>query len=425
MMGSTFLVNNANATQVPPYQALDLHGRVVSMTDFRGKVVLLNTWATWCEPCRYEIPYLESLYQNYSSKGLDVVGVSIDSSLSDTKVPIFMKNYGMTYTILRDPDNRFSHVFSTRGVPETFLIDRNGNVVYHWEGPLDVKSNDAELRVRAALGQNIQLSALNSSQNIGLWIASIAGLLSFLSPCVLPLVPAYITFITGLSLKELTATNSNIGDKDFDTSMSAASRYRADQSALKVRTTVITRGGLFILGFSIVFVALGTSAALVSSIFNDSATWIARIGGIVIVLFGLNILGLLRIPRLEKQLKIDMIKKPKHAGSFVVGITFGAGWTPCIGPILAGILTLAASSSSIGTGASLLTAYSAGLAIPFIISAFAVDRFLIFIKRIRKWIPWIERISGILLIAIGILLLSGSFTLLSSVFGGSIGSDGI
>ncbi|HEY7082738.1 MAG TPA: cytochrome c biogenesis protein CcdA, partial [Nitrososphaeraceae archaeon] len=384
------------ATLVPPYHALTMNGKDVSMPNYRGKVVLLNTWATWCEPCRSEIPYLESLSKNFSSQGLKVIGVSIDSEGSDRRIQGFMKSYGMTYTVLRDPNNRFSHVFSTIGVPETLLIGRNGTILNHWKGPIDVNPANVEVQVKNALGlKNTQLNSQNTNQHtIGIAVAFVAGLLSFLSPCVLPLIPSYVTFITGLSLKEM--TSNNVDNNLFDNSQ-VKGKITSQRSFFKTRASVITKGSLFILGFSLVFILLGSSVAIAGSLVKDAAIWISRIGGIIIVLFGLNMLGLLRIPRLERQFKFGMSKKPKHAGPLIVGITFGAGWTPCIGPILAGILTLAASSTSLATGALLLGAYSAGLAIPFIISAIAIDRFLVFFKKIRRWIPWIERTSGLLL----------------------------
>ena len=260
---------DVNAAIVPPYQAITLQGKVVSMPDFRGKVILLNAWATWCDPCRTEIPFLESLYKNYSKNGLDVIGVSIDSAVSSFKIKPFMQNYGMTYTVLRDPDNRFSHVFATSGVPETLLISRNGTILYHWKGPIDVNPNDVESSVQQALGfegKNNQshMATQNNSHVIGVAVAFVAGLLSFLSPCVLPLIPSYITFITGLSLKEMTSSSSS-----FDSLNSTSNR-----SILKTKTTVITRGCLFIIGFSIIFIILGSSVAIAGSLVRDSALWI-------------------------------------------------------------------------------------------------------------------------------------------------------
>ena len=400
------------------YTATSLDGKPVSLDDFRGKVVLINVWATWCQPCREEMPSLQSLQQKFSDKNFTVIGVSIDDMGSQDRIKDFLQSAGITYTIWLDPNNNFESTFKTIGTPESFLIDRDGIILYHWRGPIDTTINDAETRIKNAIEQNTVTDIQSNPQTIGLAIAFIAGLLSFLSPCVLPLIPAYVTFITGMSLKELSGnTPTNTSDPDSE------HHVPSQGNNLKIRGTVITKGGLFVLGFSIIFVALGSSVALVGSLFSDAAIWIARIGGGIIVLFGLHLLGIVHIPRLERQLKLDALRKPKHAGPLFVGMTFGAGWTPCIGPILAGILTIAASSTSVTTGATLLSAYSAGLAIPFIISAAAIDYFLTFFKKIRKWIPWIERSSGILLIGIGILLLTGYMTILSSIFGGSFISN--
>jgi cytochrome c-type biogenesis protein len=400
------------ATDVSQYQATGLDGKVVSLQDFKGKAILLNTWATWCGPCRQEMPYLESLDKNFSNQGLVIVGVSIDSAGSDNKILGFMKYYGITYPILKDPDNRFSHVFSTMGVPETFLISQDGTILYHWKGQLDPTSGDVENRIKNALGQNVQLITSDNSKPIGITVAFLAGLLSFLSPCVLPLIPAYVSFITGMSLKELSNNDSN-------------NSHENNTVNSKIKMITVTRGSLFVLGFSTIFVVLGSTVAFVGSLFSDSSIWIERIGGVVVILFGLNLLGILRIPWLQRQATMDISKRStKNVGAFFVGVAFGAGWTPCIGPILAGILTLAAASTSATTGMYLLISYSAGLAIPFILSAFAIDRFLTFLQKIKKWIGWIERISGLLLISMGILLLAGLMTILSSIFSNGLTNFG-
>jgi cytochrome c-type biogenesis protein len=234
-----------------------------------------------------------------------------------------MKSYGMTYTVLRDPNNRFSHVFSTIGVPETLLIGRNGTILNHWNGPINVNPGNVESQVKNALGlENMQLNSQNTNQHtIGIAVAFVAGLLSFLSPCVLPLIPSYVTFITGLSLKEMT---SNVENNLFDNSQGKG-KITSQRSFFKTRASVITKGCLFILGFSLVFILLGSSVAIAGSLVKDAAVWISRIGGIIIVLFGLNMLGLLRIPRLERQFKFGISKKPKHVGPLIVGITFEEG----------------------------------------------------------------------------------------------------
>jgi cytochrome c-type biogenesis protein len=234
------------------------------------------------------------------------------------------------------------------------------------------------------------------AHSVGLAVAFAAGLLSFLSPCVLPLIPSYVTFITGMSLDELTAEN-------------------AERS--RVRRTVLVHGSLFVLGFTIVFVILGASATFLGSVFFYASRWVERIGGILLIVFGIYLLGLLRMPGAAREWRVHLGTKPVgYLGTVLVGVTFGAGWTPCIGPVLGGILTLAGTSGSVGDGVRLLAVYSAGLAVPFLLAALLLQRFLGSMKRIGPWLPWVSRISGILLLVLGVMMLTGTFTTLTAVF---------
>lgn len=217
-------------------------------------------------------------------------------------------------------------------------------------------------------------------------LAFVAGLLSFLSPCVLPLIPSYVGFLTGLTLEELEVR----------------------------RGTALAHALWFVAGFSLIFIALGATASALGVLLLRSQVWIGRIGGGVVILFGLYLLGVLRPAVLMRERKVQLARKPLgYLGSAFVGITFGAAWTPCIGPILGAILTLAAAQSSVGHGAALLTAYSAGLALPFVVTALALDRFLAWFQRFRPYLVWVERIAGGLLILLGLLLVTDRFTLLA------------
>lgn len=232
------------------------------------------------------------------------------------------------------------------------------------------------------------------TQTIGLAVAFIAGILSFLSPCVLPLVPSYASLITGMSLEELTAR---------------------DESATGRRRALLLNGGFFILGFSAVFIALGASATLLGSLFARYSDWVGRIGGVFIMLLGLHVLGVLRIPGAARERRFQFGGRPAGlTGSGLAGVAFGAGWTPCIGPVLGAILTLSATRGSLGEGVALLSVYSAGLAVPFLATTLALDRFLGALRRFRRWLPWVSRVSGALLLLVGALLASGAFTLLAS-----------
>ena len=217
-------------------------------------------------------------------------------------------------------------------------------------------------------------------------LAFVAGLLSFLSPCVLPLIPSYVGFLTGLSLEELEVR----------------------------RGTALAHALWFVAGFSLIFIALGATASALGVLLLRSQVWIGRIGGGVVILFGLYLLGVLRPAVLMRERKVQLARKPLgYLGSAFVGVTFGAAWTPCIGPILGAILTLAAAQASVGQGAALLTAYSAGLALPFVVTALALDRFLTWFQRFRPYLVWVERIAGGLLILLGLLLVTDRFTLLA------------
>lgn len=399
---SSFTVSNVNAEDrrfAPDYSAITLEGKPVSLSDLSGKVVLINVWATWCEPCREEMPDLQRLQNEFVDDEFVVVGVSIDDKGSLENMKKFLQSQNIMYTVWHDPDDKFQYAFRTIGVPESILINKEGLILHQWKGAFEPMSKDTISRVDSALigiefESDSSENILDADLRVSLVVAFGAGLLSFLSPCVLPLIPVYTSFLTGLSVKDLSQKHNT--------------------ALQKHRLTAMKRGLMFVLGFSVIFIVLGSTVGYAGSIFLDASIWIERIGGIVLIVLGLHLIGIFKIPQLERQLKFDLSKKTSgKTGTFFVGMAFGAGWTPCIGPILAGILTIAASSSSIYTGALLLSVYSTGLAIPFLISAFALDRFLIFFDRIKSKMIWIERVSGLLLVGVGILLLTGSMTLLS------------
>ncbi|HET7464166.1 MAG TPA: cytochrome c biogenesis protein CcdA [Longimicrobium sp.] len=234
------------------------------------------------------------------------------------------------------------------------------------------------------------------AQSLGLFVAFSAGLLSFLSPCVLPLVPSYASFITGMSLEEL---------------------ERSDTA--RTRRTVLVHGALFVLGFTCVFVALGASATFIGALLKYASRGVQAVGGVLLILFGLYLIGLFRLPGAGREWRMHLAEKPVgFLGTFLVGVTFGAGWTPCIGPVLGGILTMAAARGSMGQGMGLLAVYSAGLAIPFLLSTVLIEWFLTGFRRFRPLLPWVNRVSGALLLLVGFLMLTGSFTQMSAWMNG-------
>jgi len=227
---------------------------------------------------------------------------------------------------------------------------------------------------------------MNEPAALGFLVAFMAGLLSFLSPCVLPLVPSYVGFITGMTLPEVTGR----------------------------RRAALTHALLFVAGFSLVFVLLGASATALGRALNYYQVWLQRVGGVLIILFGLLCLGVFKVGLLTQERRLHLEHKPVgYLGSLLVGMAFAAGWTPCIGPVLGGILGLAATSNDVTRGMQLLAAYSAGLALPFLIAAVAVDSFLDWFQRFRRFLPWVMRISGVMLIVVGVLLVTGEFTRLA------------
>ena len=222
-------------------------------------------------------------------------------------------------------------------------------------------------------------------------VAFAAGLLSFLSPCVLPLIPSYVGYLTGMTVEEVE----------------------------RRRGTALLHAVWFVVGFSLVFVLLGAGASAVGSLLREYQVWLGRLGGVLLILFGIYLLGLLRPGFLMREWRIELAHKPLgYFGSGVVGFTFGAAWTPCIGPILGGILTLAATQAGLGRGIGLLAIYALGLALPFVATALALDRFLVWFQRFRPYIVWVDRVAGVMLIVLGLLLVTDRFTLLAGYLQG-------
>ena len=228
--------------------------------------------------------------------------------------------------------------------------------------------------------------------NITIGIAFVAGILSFLSPCVLPLVPGYVSLMSGVSID----------------------RLKEGGSAARARSAVIFNSLAFNAGLSVIFLALGATAGLVGATILTNV-WVRIIGGLIIIAFGLQLIGLLKISALYKDTRFFSDDKPRGiAGSFTLGIAFAAGWTPCIGPILGGIIGLAATSGGWRSGLLLSAFYSAGLAIPFLLTGLGINQFLGFYGKFRRHLHKVEVVSGVILIVVGLLVASGYSTLLAS-----------
>ena len=221
--------------------------------------------------------------------------------------------------------------------------------------------------------------------------ALIAGLVSFLSPCVLPLVPPYLIYLTGATIE----------------------RVNNDETATSSRRAVMISAVMFVLGFSTVFVALGASASFIGSLIRAWSAELSIVAGIVIIIMGLHFLGLTRIGLLMREGRLTAPKPVGLWGAYVMGLAFAFGWTPCIGPILASVLAIAATKDTVWQGIGLLACYSAGLAIPFLITAIGIGGFLKFYQKFRRHLHTVEVFSGVLLLVVGALIYSNKFTWLS------------
>jgi cytochrome c-type biogenesis protein len=230
--------------------------------------------------------------------------------------------------------------------------------------------------------------SMSQSQDISIFIAFSAGFLSFVSPCVLPLIPSYITYITGVSFKDLSDA----------------------ETRRKLRWATACHSLLFIMGFSTVFILMGASATYLGQLLTRYQYWIMKAGGVLIIILGIYFTGLINLPFLQMERRFELRKKPLgYVGSFLVGIIFAAGWTPCVGPILSTILLYASTSKSFTTGVVLLAFYSMGLGVPFFLSSLAINSFLSAFERIKRYMRVITIVSGLFLIGMGILLLTDTF----------------
>ena len=226
------------------------------------------------------------------------------------------------------------------------------------------------------------------TESVSYSAAILAGLLSFFSPCIIPLIPAYFTFITGFSLEEL-----------------------AGHGDTRIRTRVIVATLAYVLGFSCVFILMGASATLLGNVIQKYSAILRVAGGIAIIVFGIHLTGLFRIRFLEFERRVQVGRRPLHfAGVFVVGMAFGAGWSPCIGPLLGSILIIASSQETVAHGMVLLGIYSAGLALPFVLISVFINFIVVVIKRLSRVVRYVNMCAGALLIVMGVALIFNRLT---------------
>jgi cytochrome c-type biogenesis protein len=229
------------------------------------------------------------------------------------------------------------------------------------------------------------------NENVTLIAAFAAGFLSFVSPCVLPLIPGYISFVSGVSVEEM----------------------RGDSPPATSRLQVFLTSLAFVIGFSLVFIALGASATAIGKFMFARLPLLSKIAGVILIIFGLHTMGVFRLAFLETEKRVHSQRKPAGPlGAMLVGVAFAFVWTPCIGPILGGILAIAGSKNTVGEGILLLAVYSLGLGIPFLLTSLAINQFFGAAKKIRRYYHGIEIASGALLIVIGVLIITGQLTII-------------
>lgn len=230
------------------------------------------------------------------------------------------------------------------------------------------------------------------NQNVSILAAFAAGFLSFVSPCVLPLIPGYISFVSGVSVDEM----------------------RGGAAPTTSRLQVFITSLAFVIGFSLVFIALGASATAIGKFMFAKLPLLSKIAGVILIVFGLHTMGVFRLALLDTEKRVHSQRKPAGPiGAMLVGVAFAFGWTPCIGPILGGILAIAGSRNSVAEGVTLLAVYSLGLGIPFLLTSLAINQFFGAAKKIRKYYHGIELASGALLIVIGVLIITGQLTIIT------------
>lgn len=232
--------------------------------------------------------------------------------------------------------------------------------------------------------------------SISLPLAFLAGLVSFLSPCILPVVPSYLAFVSGLTLDEL-----------------------RDGTSADARRAAVVNSILFVAGFTAVFMTMGWAATTFGQAVARSLPWLTRMGGVVLVVLGLHLAGALRIPAFAREMRVQLSSRPAGAaGSLLVGVAFGAGWTPCIGPVLASILLYTSLEATMAEGTLLLVTYALGLGIPFVLASVAFNWFVAGAEHVKRWMVPLERMAGTLLVVIGLLMVSGSFARMTAFLAG-------
>lgn len=380
----------AVGSAAPNFVLPALEGGAVGPETFRGRPLVINFFASWCDPCRGEASVVQAMAGEAEAGGYTVLGVAIQDERADLKR--FMAEEGLAFPVALDTDGRVSRAFGVVGPPTTFFLDSLGVVRQTHVGPLTPDL------VRGGLGQAAGEAAPDAAGlgritlMTGILLALGAGLLSFLSPCCLPLLPAYMGYITGASADQL-----------------AHPRGR--------RRQMLIRTAAFALGLTGVFTALGASATLVGGLLSTHRVLLTSLGGLMVLAFGLHMMGLLPISLLDREFRPGLQQRGRGTlNAMVLGAVFAFGWTPCVGPMLGSILVVAGQADRWTTGVVLLAAYGLGLGIPFVVTGLAAERAMGAVAGLRRHVGLVKVVSGALLAGTGILLVSDKMNLIALWF---------
>ena len=379
-----------------------LGGGAYSLAEERGDdVVVVNVWGSWCAPCRAEADALQAVYEEVQDDGVQFLGINTRDT--EEAALTFAADKGITYPSLVDDgalQAGFSRSLPVAAIPTTYVLDRSGRVAARVVDDITLRQPARARRagarrepsgrngsvtsgaVAVAVGENFQQTAANGALVAAIGVSLLAGLVSFFSPCVLPLVPAYLSYVTGMSGAELEAP-------------------RGGQ-----RGRVVLGVLLFVLGFAAFFTSLG---AFFGNIGYDLryAEWIDPVAGVLVIIFGLAFLGVL--PGLDRTLRVRTMPRIGLAGAPLLGLVFAVGWLPCVGPTLSAVLTLSVDSATAGRGALLTLVYGLGLGIPFLVVAVAYQRALGAFAWVRAHGQVVTRVGGAMLVLLGVLLLTGGW----------------
>jgi len=388
--GSAKVVAIGDRQGAPTAAGDDLDGKAVSLAALRGKVVVVNFWASWCAPCRAEAPALEKLYEENKPAGVEFLGVNIRDYSRDSAAA-FDRTFKIGYRGIwtRPARSRWASRWSRRppsrarwcwtggaGWPSASWARRRTRASSRCCGRSQRRSEQPMIVAAGVAG-----TVTSGSLLLAVPLAALAGLVSFASPCVLPLVPGYLSYVTGLTGVDL-----------------------AEQR----RGRLVLGCGLFVLGFTAVFLAYGAAFGGLGAGSWSTRAVLTKVLGVLTIVFGLAFMGL--VPGLRYSLKSPALPKAGVAGAPMLGVLFGIGWTPCMGPTLGAIESLAITQGSAGRGVLLSLGYCLGLGVPFLVSALAYRKALGLFGRVKRHYRLITRLGGGMLVLIGVLLVTGLWT---------------